>query len=157
MKNNFNKKVAGLLALTAVSLSPAAQAVTKTTINITATVKAIFSVEPINAVTLNENHQSEDIIIRTHTNATSAKITIKSDNGEDNHFNLTKGDDRYQLKASISGDDNAKFDKASHQMETTVVGIGDKTTTLHLEDDNGGQELPAGTYKGTLTVTVGAA
>lgn len=157
MKSNFNKKVAGLLALTTVSLSPAVQAVTETTISITATVKAIFSVEPINAVTLNENHQSENITIKTHTNATSAKITIKSDNGEDDHFNLTKGNDRYQLKASISGDGNAKFDKASHQMETTVVGIGDQKTTLHLEDNNGGKELPAGEYKGTLTVTVGAA
>lgn len=157
MKSHFNKKVAGLLVLTAAGLSPAAQAATETTINITATVKAIFSVEPIDAVTLNENHQSEDITIRTHTNATSAKVTIKSDNGEGDHFNLIKGDDRYQLKASITGDDNAKFDEASHKMETTVAGIGDQNTILHLEDNNDGKELPAGEYNGTLTVTVGAA
>lgn len=157
MKSCINHHVTGLLVLAVSSLPFVAQAATEQTITITATVKAIFSVEPIDAVTLSEEHRSEDVSIRTHTNATSAKVTIKSENGEDDHFSLTKGEDKYQLKAIIAGDNSAKFNKANHQMTTIVNGIGDQVTTLHLEDNNGGRELPAGEYRGSLTVTIGAA
>ncbi|KGT92814.1 hypothetical protein NG99_12765 [Erwinia typographi] len=156
MKSIISKKIAGALVLAAAGLPLATQAADTATVQINATVQAIFSVEPIDSVTLNETKKNHDVLIKTHTNATKAKVTITSANGEDDHFSLTKGDDLYQVKATIANDDKAKFDKTNHQMMTTVKGTGDQETTLHLENNNGDKELPAGSYSGTLTVHVGA-
>lgn len=154
MKHTFNRNILALLVLATAGMSAGAQAANSTTVTITANIteKLELAVDK-NTVNFTEGKMADDIVITTSNNH-AAKITVTGDDtATGDHFNLTQGDNTIPVKATITGDTEAKFDE-KHVMTHKLDGNkNDLQTTLHLTATPADTQK-SGTYDGTLTIKI---
>ncbi|MCW0309555.1 hypothetical protein [Pantoea ananatis] len=164
MKSFTRNNLIAALVLGALGAPLSAYAATQTTVTITATVTAKFSVAATNPDEMTEN-QTKTAMITTSHNA-PAKITIVPDNingATDYTFNMkgqavNNSGSVLPVQVKVHQNDNAKFTGTRKEMVVNLPGNGPQTiTTLNLTTQTPAASLHAGKYQGVLTVTVSAA
>lgn len=143
-----------------------AYATSTATVDITVTVTEKFSISvDKTAVTFNDGEKRE-VKITTTSNATAhtsaATLTITSDvdaTGKTMKLKNLTSAETYPVDVKVGGADanfNAATKKTTHKVAAPASGKTQETI-LQLSSASAAQTLPAGDYKGTLTIVVSPA